>query len=92
MHNHEKLRLYIDELKKLRMLNLDEFKADRTAQLAAERAFHQAATECCCDIGNHLIATVGLQQPDEQRQVFPGGGRVSRTGLCQPDVTDGCLS
>ena len=52
------------------MFDLDEFKADRTAQLAAERAF-QAATECCCDIGNHLIATAGLQQPDEQRKVFP---------------------
>jgi len=52
------------------MLELEEFKANTTAQLAAERAF-QAATECCCDIGNHLIAVAGLQQPDEQRKVFP---------------------
>lgn len=51
------------------MLKLEEFKTNRTAQLAVERAF-QAATECCCDIGNHIIATVGLQQPDEQRKVF----------------------
>ncbi|MBC8235373.1 DUF86 domain-containing protein [bacterium] len=54
----------------MRRLNLEEFKEDRTAQLAAERAF-QAATECCCDIGNHLIAVARLQQPDEQRKVFP---------------------
>ena len=65
----QQLRQYITELEKQRALSLEQFERDFTVQLAVERAF-QAATECCIDIGNHIISVCGLQRPAEQRDVF----------------------
>jgi len=65
----QKLELYIAELKKQQALSFEQFERDLTIQLAVERAF-QAATECCTDIGNHIISVYGLDKPEEQRDVF----------------------
>jgi uncharacterized protein YutE (UPF0331/DUF86 family) len=64
-----KLEQYIAELEKQQELDLDEFRADFTAQLAVERAL-QAAVECCSDIASHLVSTYGLDQPETQRELF----------------------
>ena len=55
----QKLERYIGELRKQQARSLEEFEQDSTAQLAVERAF-QAATECCIDIGSHLVSVYGL--------------------------------
>jgi uncharacterized protein YutE (UPF0331/DUF86 family) len=65
----QKLEQYIAELKKQQTLSFEQFEQDLTVQLAVERAF-QAATECCTDIGNHIISVYGLDRPEEQRDVF----------------------
>jgi len=65
-----KLRQYIAELKKQGALDLPQFRANLTAQLAVERAF-QAGIECCADIANHLISVYGLPKPEDQKDVFP---------------------
>ncbi|MEW6233012.1 MAG: DUF86 domain-containing protein [Chloroflexota bacterium] len=65
----QKLEQYIAELKKQQTLSFEQFERDFTVQLAVERAF-QAATECCTDIGNHVISVYGLERPEEQRDVF----------------------
>jgi len=65
----QKLELYIAELKKQQALSFEQFERDLTVQLAVERAF-QAATECCIDIGSHIISVYGLEKPEEQRGVF----------------------
>ncbi len=65
----QKLEQYIAELKKQQSLTLKQFERDFTVQLAVERAF-QAATECCTDIGNHIISVYGLERPEVQRDVF----------------------
>jgi uncharacterized protein YutE (UPF0331/DUF86 family) len=65
----QKLEQYIAELKKQQTLRFEQFERDFTVQLAVERAF-QAATECCTDIGNHIISVYRLERPEEQRDVF----------------------
>lgn len=65
----QKLEQYIAELKKQQTLSFEQFEQSLTVQLAVERAF-QAATECCTDIGNHIISVYGLDKPEEQRDVF----------------------
>jgi uncharacterized protein YutE (UPF0331/DUF86 family) len=65
----QKLEQYIIELKKQRALSFEQFARDFTVQLAVERAF-QAATECCTDIGNHIISVYGLERPEEQKDIF----------------------
>jgi uncharacterized protein YutE (UPF0331/DUF86 family) len=65
----QKLEQYIAELRRQQALTLEEFERDLTVQLAVERAF-QAATECCIDMGSHIISVYGLGRPEEQRDVF----------------------
>jgi uncharacterized protein YutE (UPF0331/DUF86 family) len=53
------------------------FLADPIKRSAAERAL-QVGIEVCLDIGQHLIAALGLRRPTEYREVFRilGKGQV----------------
>lgn len=55
----QKLDEYLAILRKLRRYNLVEFVADPEHYGSAER-FMQLAIEVCNDLGNHVVAELGL--------------------------------
>lgn len=68
----EQLRSLERDLKKLEekaSLPLEEYLASEDAQLVVERKF-QTATESCVNIGNHLIAALGLELAEDYASVF----------------------
>lgn len=62
----------------------DAYLVDLDMRLKTERAL-QLAVQICIDIGAHLIAEPGLEQPDDYRGVF----RVlERADLIEGDLAD----
>ncbi|MFQ6056178.1 MAG: HepT-like ribonuclease domain-containing protein [Methanosarcinales archaeon] len=66
------LRLLKQDLEKLReksILNKEEYLADEDSKIVVERKF-QTATECCVNIGNHLISVMNLKMAEDYASVF----------------------
>lgn len=83
----EQLRRLDADLRKLRekaRLSEAAYLADSDAQDVVERRL-QTATECCLNIGNHLIATLGLPIAEDYASVFQS---LARGGILPPDVAD----
>lgn len=81
----EQLRRLDTDLRKLRekaQLSEAAYLADSDAQDVVERRL-QTATECCLNIGNHLIATLGLQVAEDYASVFQS---LAAGGIIPPDV------
>ncbi|MDQ7029931.1 MAG: DUF86 domain-containing protein [Ardenticatenia bacterium] len=84
----EQLRRLDADLRKLRekaQLPRDAYLADSDAQDVVERRL-QTATECCLNIGNHLIATLGLPVAEDYASVFTS---LASGGIIPPDVAEG---
>jgi uncharacterized protein YutE (UPF0331/DUF86 family) len=82
--DREKLLLQADKLEEgLRRLGdvgrrtVEEFVRDDMAVAAAERRI-QVSVECCLNIGNHIIAGLGLKRADSYVEVF---GRLAEGGV-----------
>lgn len=67
----EKLKLlaeYIADLKEERDTPLKEIKENKKLRRYIERTLH-LAVEACLDIGNHLIADLGLREPEDYKDI-----------------------
>lgn len=84
----EQLRRLDADLRKLRekaQLSRDAYLADSDTQDVVERRL-QTATECCLNIGNHLIATLELPVAEDYASVFTS---LATGGIIPPDVAEG---
>ncbi len=70
-----KLEEFLNELRRLRDTSFEEFMDSREKQWAVERGL-QLSIESILDIGNHLLSGLGLEAPDEYREVILGLGRA----------------
>jgi uncharacterized protein YutE (UPF0331/DUF86 family)/predicted nucleotidyltransferase len=61
-----------------------DYLADEDAQIIVERKF-QTATEACLNIGNHLIAALGLDLAEDYASVFQSLGRA---GILSPELAE----
>lgn len=83
----EQLRSLEQDLRKLRQMagkDRAAYLADEDAQIIVERKL-QTATEACVNIGNHLIATLGLDLAEDYASVFQSLGRAH---LLSPDLAE----
>jgi len=58
----EKLDKFVRKLRSFQKLSKEQFLEDEDAQSLVERNFH-LAIECCLDIGNHIISSLGFGTP-----------------------------
>lgn len=65
----EKLDKLVQKLRSFQKLDEKQFLADEDAQSLVERNFH-LAIECCLDIGNHIVASLGFGTPSQYADVF----------------------
>lgn len=65
----EELDYSITLLKNHRQVSMEEFLSNQTIQDAVCRRF-QIATECCIDLGNHIISAHGLKRPETNAEIF----------------------
>ncbi len=65
----EELEHCIVLLKNHRQVSKKEFLSNQTLQDAVCRRF-QIATECCIDLGNHIISAHGLKRPETNTEIF----------------------
>lgn len=65
----DKLEEALRVLEKLRQIPYEDFAADPIKYLAAQHAL-QIAIEACLDIGQHLIAALGLERPASYKDTF----------------------
>lgn len=65
----EKIRVNLVDLKNIAKLSEKEFLRDSIKKGAAERCL-QISIEAMLDIGNHIIAEKGFEQPMEYRDIF----------------------
>lgn len=65
----DKLEEGLEWLRRFARQDRDEFLADDIAVAAAERHI-QVSVECCLNIGNHIIAGLGLKRADSYVGVF----------------------
>jgi uncharacterized protein YutE (UPF0331/DUF86 family) len=65
----EELDYCIKLLKGHQRVSSDEFFSNQTIQDAVCRRF-QIATECCIDLGNHVISAHGLKRPGTNTEIF----------------------
>ncbi|HEX9971801.1 MAG TPA: DUF86 domain-containing protein [bacterium] len=65
----EELEYCIKLLKGHQHVSRDDFFANQTIQDAVCRRF-QIATECCIDLGNHIISAHGLKRPETNTEIF----------------------
>jgi uncharacterized protein YutE (UPF0331/DUF86 family) len=63
------LREYLTDLAEHDGCTWEAFSGDKVLRRFVERTLH-LASECCLDIGNHLISARGLREPDSNRDVF----------------------
>jgi uncharacterized protein YutE (UPF0331/DUF86 family) len=64
-------------LEEVRSAGETDYRGNLDVRLKTERAL-QLAVQICIDIGAHLIAELGLEQPDDYRGVF---AVLARSGL-----------
>jgi uncharacterized protein YutE (UPF0331/DUF86 family) len=79
----DRLDRMLSVLEDVRGAGKDAYLADLDLRLKAERAL-QLAVQICIDIGAHLIAELGLEQPHDYRGVF--------AALTRADLVDGDLA
>jgi len=65
----EELEYCIKLLKGHQHVSREEFFSNQTIQDAVCRRF-QIATECCIDLGNHIISAHGLKRPETNTEIF----------------------
>jgi uncharacterized protein YutE (UPF0331/DUF86 family) len=65
----EELDYCIKLLKGHQHVSRDNFFSNQTIQDAVCRRF-QIATECCIDLGNHIISAHGLKRPETNTEIF----------------------
>jgi uncharacterized protein YutE (UPF0331/DUF86 family) len=65
----EKLDKFVRKLRNFQKLSKEQFLADEDVQSLVERNFH-LAIECCLDIGNHIIASLGFGTPGQYTDVL----------------------
>ena len=65
----EELEYCIKLLKGHQHVSRDDFFTNQTIQDAVCRRF-QIATECCIDLGNHIISAHGLKRPETNTEIF----------------------
>jgi len=68
----EKLKLlaeYITDLQEERNASLREIKENKKLRRYIERTLH-LAVEACLDIGSHLIADLGLREPEDYKDIM----------------------
>jgi len=68
----EKLKLlaeYIVDLQKESSTTLQEIKQNKKQRRYLERTLH-LAVEACLDIGSHLIADIGLREPEDNKDIM----------------------
>ena len=70
----QKLDAYLQSLRQVQTVPLDEYLDDDSIQTYVERKL-QLAIQVCMDIGNYLIGQLGLAVPDEPENVFAVLGR-----------------
>lgn len=65
----EKIRSNLTHLEKYGKMSYKEFSSDIEHIATAERLL-QVSIEAMLDIGNHIIATAGFEEPKEYRDIF----------------------
>lgn len=65
----EKLKECLEKLKPLSKVSKKEFLSTSGFQDIAERNL-QVAIQCLLDMGNHLIAALGLRRPEDYEETF----------------------
>lgn len=65
----EELDYCIKLLKGHQDVSREDFFSNQTIQDAVCRRF-QIATECCIDLGNHIISAHGLKRPETNTEIF----------------------
>ncbi|HUW64384.1 MAG TPA: DUF86 domain-containing protein [Spirochaetia bacterium] len=68
----ERLKLltgYISDLEEEAGVRLDDLKDDKRIRRYVERTLH-LTVEACLDIGNHLIADMGLREPENYKDIM----------------------
>ena len=64
----QKLEEYVKILRELQKVAKSDFLSDPRIYGSTER-FLQLAIECVLDVGNHIIASEGLQKPNEYKEI-----------------------
>lgn len=64
-----RLEEYVGYLKELKKIERQEYLANHVIQSAVERDL-QLAIECVLDIGNHIIAAMGLREPERYQDII----------------------
>jgi uncharacterized protein YutE (UPF0331/DUF86 family) len=80
----DRLDRMLKVLDEVRRAGEDAYHQDLDTRLKTERAL-QLAVQICIDTGAHLIAELGLEQPDDYRGVFRVLGRA---GLTDGDLAE----
>ena len=65
----QRLKECLAKLEPLAEQGLEEFTSNHAFGDIAERNL-QVAIQCCLDIGNHLVSTLAMKQPEEYRDIF----------------------
>ncbi|MDA8336649.1 MAG: DUF86 domain-containing protein [Peptococcaceae bacterium] len=60
---------YIGDLREETAVGLEELKENKRIRRYVERTLH-LAVEACLDIGNHLIADLGLREPENYKDIM----------------------
>lgn len=60
----------MEKLKPVSAVSLKEFLEDTVSQDIAERNL-QIAIQVCLDIGTHIISALGLEHPQDYKDIFP---------------------
>jgi len=78
----EILEDYLDRLKALRdELTLEKLRTDRKSLDSAKYDL-QVCIQCCIDIGNHLVSSLGLGLPEGYADIFD---KLGQFGVITPD-------
>lgn len=68
------LREYVNKLKPLQKLSLDEIASDYVSYWAVLHGL-QLAIQCTIDIGSHLLSRIGTERPTNYKDVILGLGK-----------------
>jgi len=69
---HEKLKLlveYISDLQEQKNISLSDLETNKQLRRYIERTLH-LAVEACLDIGSHIIADLGLGEPESYQDIM----------------------
>lgn len=60
---------YIADLEEQAGVSVDEIRRNKVLRRYIERTLH-IAVEACLDIGNHIIADLGLREPEDNKDIM----------------------